>query len=214
MPSETQDMPGFEEIFKQIKINFWFIGIPFEGTVQLRYYIMLFWLLIMILQEILYFFSKFSNENFLDLTQLAPCICIGILSCLKIILIATKKESVFKLTNRLKDLYEDIIQDGKKVALVKSNFNFLKYLTKYFFVLNAILINVYNFVTIFIILYLYLKKNKVQFILPYAIWAPFSIDTWSKWFVVYLHSIINGEFKYKYLSGCCQYKSITCMFIF
>lgn len=193
MLSSTMDMPGFEEIFKQIKINFWFIGIPFEENVKLRYPIMLFWLFVMIIQEGLYFISKFSKENFLDLTQLTPCICIGILSFIKMILIGRKRLNVFKFANSLKILYDDIMRDERKVSLVKPNFVFLKYLIKYFFILNAILISVYNFATIFLILYFYLKKNKVQFILPYAIMVPFSVDTWGKWFIVYLHSIANGE---------------------
>ncbi|XP_047506331.1 putative odorant receptor 85d [Pieris napi] len=185
-------IPGFEDIFKQIKINFWFIGIPFEENVKLRFYIMWSWLFVMITQECLYFISKFSNENFLDLTQLTPCTCIGILSIIKIVLIAKKRLNVSKLANSLRILYEDIIRDDKKVFLVKANFVFLKYLTKYFFILNAILISVYNFASIFLILYFYLKKNKVQFFLPYAILVPFPIDTWGKWFVTYIHSIFTG----------------------
>ncbi|XP_045501412.1 odorant receptor 13a-like [Colias croceus] len=185
-------IPAFEEIFRQIKVNFWLIGIPFEESIKLRYYFLLCWLLVMVLQEFLFFISKFSAENFLDLTQLAPCTCIGILSIIKIILICSKRSSIFKFTDNLKALYKDIVIDEKKILLVKPNFVFLKYLIKYFFILNGVLISVYNFSTILLILYHYLKTNEVRFVLPYAIMIPFSVDSWGKWLFIYLHSIING----------------------
>ncbi|XP_038221992.1 odorant receptor 67c-like [Zerene cesonia] len=192
MSTNKLSIPDFDDIFKQIKINFWLIGIPYGKNIKLHYYILMTIIIVMTIHEFLFFTSKFSAENFLQLTQLAPCTCVGLLSFIKMALICNKRNSIFKVTNSLKALYKEVLNDNKKIHLVKANFIFLKYLTKYFFILNGILISFYNFSTVFLIVYHYWKKNEVQFILPYAIMVPFTIDSLPRWLIVYLFSISSG----------------------
>ena len=188
------DIPNFEEIFKQIKINFWLVGLLFDKhSVTIAYFILLFNIVIVLVEETGFFVSKFSVDNFLELTQLAPCTCIGILSLLKIIFIANKKENIFDLTQHLRELYNKALSNSTKKELIKQDFKFLKYLVKYFFILNAILICVYNFSSLILIAYYYYTKRTIYYILPYAMLIPFSTDNWYSWLIVYLHSIACGE---------------------
>lgn len=188
------DIPNFEEIVKQIKINFWLVGLPFDQpNVTMAYFILLFNVTIVVVEEAGFFVSQFSVENFLELTQLAPCTCTGVLSLLKIIFTAMKKQDIFDLVQHLRELYNKALSDPNKKEVIKKDFIFLKYLVKYFFILNAILICVYNFSSLVLIAYHYYTKGTVFYILPYAMLIPFSTNNWYSWLIVYLHSIACGK---------------------
>ncbi|XP_072938256.1 putative odorant receptor 92a [Epargyreus clarus] len=187
------DIPSFDEVFRQIKVNFWLLGIPFHTSrISLRFYIFFFSLTLTVLQEIGFFISESSTENFLTLTQLAPCTCIGILSIIKLLLLVYKRHRVFKLTDSLETTYHDIVNNVKKANKIRQNFVFLKYLTKYYYILNGVLISVYNFSSLIIILYHYIDTKEVSYILPYSLYVPFSTDNCATWSAVYLHSISSG----------------------
>lgn len=187
-------IPTYDSLFKQIKTNFWLTGIPYgDANMYKRFYILLLLLMLMVTEEICFFVSKISSENMLELTELAPCVGIGLLSMLKIGAIAAKRHKIFALSEKLRCLYEDILKDPMKVRTIKRNLIFVKDFTKYFFILNAILISVYNFSTLVIILYYYLTKRIVLFKLPYAVLLPFSTDSWLPWLLVYVHSVFCGE---------------------
>nr|AII01058.1 odorant receptor [Dendrolimus houi] len=186
-------MPTYDELFKQIKTNFWLCGMPYgDDKLHVRFYVLLLLIIFMLVEEIGFFVSKISSENILELTQLAPCMGIGFLSMLKIVAIAAKRCKIFALSEKLRCLYEEILKDPVKIRTTKRNLTFVKDFTKYFFILNAILISVYNFSTLVIILYNYLTKKVVMFKLPYAVLLPFPTDSWLPWFVVYVHSVSCG----------------------
>lgn len=188
------DLPPYEEFFKQMKINLWLTGIPYgDSKIHLRYYILIFTLMLILVGEASFFVSRISLENFLELTQLAPCICIGILSILKIIAICMKRNKIFELSNSLSELYDHILADSNKRQLVRYELVLVNMLMKYFFVLNAVLITVYNFSTLAMILYHYIMTNEIEFKLPYAVLVPFSTDAWIPWAGVYMHSVICGK---------------------
>ncbi|NP_001091818.1 olfactory receptor 42 [Bombyx mori] len=187
------DIPKFEELLKQIKMNFWLMGIPFDNPkIQIRYYVLLLPLSLMLIEEIAFFGSRMSSENFLELTQLAPCICIGVLSVLKILALTAKRQKIYELTQNLECLHKIILNDTRKTELVRKNLVLIKFITKYFFVLNAVLIFVYNFSSPVIIAYNYIVSNEVQFVLPYAVLLPFKTDSWIPWLIVYVYSIFCG----------------------
>nr|AII01102.1 odorant receptor [Dendrolimus kikuchii] len=186
-------IPTYDELFKQIKTNFWLCGLPYgDDKIHVRFYVLLLLIILMLVEEIGFFVSKISSENILELTQLAPCMGIGFLSMLKIVAIASKRCKIFALSEKLRCLYEEILKDPVKIRTTKRNLTFVKAFTKYFFILNAILISVYNFSTLVIILYNYLTKRVVIFKLPYAVLLPFPTDSWLPWFVVYVHSVSCG----------------------
>ncbi|XP_039758859.1 putative odorant receptor 92a [Pararge aegeria] len=187
------DVPEFEDIIKQIKTNFWLIGIPFDQRgIKRRYFILIITIIITVIQESAYFVSNISAENFLELTQLAPCTCIGWLSILKIIFITFKKQNIFDLTRCLKELYDEMLSDSKKRKIVRSDFVFLKCLVKYFFIMNIIPVSIYNFSTLVFILYHYNMHSELVYSLPYAVLCPFTTDVWYSWLFEYLHSITSG----------------------
>ncbi|KAL0821159.1 hypothetical protein ABMA28_005778 [Loxostege sticticalis] len=187
------DIPAFEDLFKEIKINLWLFGIPFNcSKIRLRFYLMLIAIVLMIIGESCFLVSRYSPENLLELTQLAPCLCQGLLSALKILPIAAKKEKIFELTKCLDRLYSTILMDAHKKAVVQREMTLVKILMKYFFILNAILISVYNFSTLIFMFYSYLVRSEVEFMLPYAVIVPFSTETWVTWFIVYIYSISCG----------------------
>lgn len=188
------EIPTFDEMFKPIYKSLRYSGIPNDKPfLGLQFYVLCIALFLMIIEELSFFVSKISSENFLELTALAPCLGIGILSFLKIIAIAIKKHKIFSLTKSLKVLYEGILSDSTKKELVTKEITLVKSLTKYYFVLNAILISVYNFSTLLLMLYNYLKHEKIVFQLPYAVIVPFSTDRWYTWLIVYTHSISSGK---------------------
>ncbi|CAK1580961.1 unnamed protein product [Parnassius mnemosyne] len=187
------EIPEFKHFFKQIVVNYFLLGISFdESKISIRFYLFLISIILMLTGEISFFVSKISSENFLKLTELAPCICIGLLSFLKIVCIVWKREKINKFVISLSDLYSEITADIKKQNIVKSELGFLSLLIKYYFILNVFLIFVYNFSSIIIMLYYYITKNEITFILPYAVLLPFSTDSMLAWIVVYIFSITNG----------------------
>lgn len=188
------DIPAYEEFLKQIKINLWLTGIPYgDPKVHLRFYVIFIQLFMMLVFEMSFFVSKISSENFLELTQLAPCIGIGVLSLLKILAVAQKRMKIFDLTECLDNLYKDILNDPRKRSLVRKDLILINVLVKYSFILNAVLITVYNFSTLVIIVYYYLAKHELIFKLPYAVLLPFSTDSWLPWATIYTHSVVCGE---------------------
>ncbi|XP_026741310.1 putative odorant receptor 92a [Trichoplusia ni] len=187
------DVPVYEEFVKRIKFNLWVAGIPYgDPKVYFRFYISYVTLQIMIGLELTYFVSKISSENALELSQLAPCICVGVLTVLKITAITWKRKTIYKLTECLSQLHGKILKDDQKKNLVKKNLILLNVFIKYFLVLNAVLISVYNFSTLIIMTYHYFANNEVIFPLPYPVYVPFATDSWLPWTVVYVYSVICG----------------------
>nr|AIT69892.1 olfactory receptor 42 [Ctenopseustis herana] len=146
----------------------------------------------MLVEEMFFFVKKMAPENFLELTGLAPCICVGFLSALKIIPVACHRTTVFSLADKLNDLSTEILKDPKNENVIKPNINSVRTLIKYYFILNLVLISVYNFSTPFYILYHYIASREEIFYLPYPVLVPFSTETWLNWSIVYLHSIASG----------------------
>nr|WCC57471.1 odorant receptor 14 [Papilio machaon] len=187
------DIPKFEEFFIQINTSYWLLGIPFgKNNIRIRFYIFLVLVFLMAIGEINFCVTNVSSKNLLELTQLAPCLSVGVLSILKIVCIAFKRNKINNLVISLKDLYDNIINDKEKNNIVKDDLLFLYALIKTYFILNMLLIMMYNFSTIFIMIYHYLKTSEVNFMLPYAILLPFTMDLWYEWILVYMYSIISG----------------------
>lgn len=189
-----ENIPEYEEFLKQIKINLWLSGIPYgDQKVHIRFCVIFFQLLLMIIFEVSFFVSRISAENFLELTQLAPCIGIGVLTMLKTVAIVQKRMKIYDLTESLGNLYQNILKDQKKINLVKRDLVLLNLLMKYYIILNIVLISVYNFSTPVIIMYHYFTTNEVIYKLPYAILVPFSTEAWVPWTIIYIHSIMCGK---------------------
>lgn len=205
--SWIMNIPKFDDIFKQIKTNFWVIGIPFDQPkIKLRYFILFFLVFTMVVQEGAFFCSNISAENFLELTQLAPYACCGWLTVIKLLFITTKRQKIFDLTRCLKELYDKMLTDPKKQEIVRRDFTFLKTLVKYFFILNLILIIVCNFSTLIFITYHYYMEKVIRYRLPYAIVVPFSTDMWYTWLIAYLHSISSGKWIFCLMCEIVSYK--------
>ncbi|XP_047996184.1 putative odorant receptor 85d [Leguminivora glycinivorella] len=186
-------IPTFNDVFQQIRTNLSFMGIQADRpSIGLTFYIFYAMLFTMVSSEIVFFSVNMAPENFLELTGLAPCICVGILSLLKIAALAWKKETVFTLSDELEKLSTENLRDPIKRDIVSSDIILLKTLIKYYFVLNAVLICVYNFSTPFYILYHYLTTKEEIFILPYAVIVPFSTEMWLTWTFVYIFSVLCG----------------------
>ncbi|XP_045538720.1 odorant receptor 4-like [Papilio machaon] len=187
------DIPKFEEFFIQINTSYWLLGIPFgKNNIRIRFYIFLVLVFLMAIGEINFCVTNVSSKNLLELTQLAPCLSVGVLSILKIVCIALKRNKINNLVISLKDLYDNIINDNEKKNIVKDDLLFLYVLIKTYFILNMLLIMMYNFSTIFIMIYHYFKTSEVNFMLPYAILLPFTMDLWYEWILVYMYSITSG----------------------
>nr|AST36272.1 putative odorant receptor OR42 [Hedya nubiferana] len=185
--------PTFQDVFKQIRANFSLMGVPEDKTkISVKFYLMAMSLTLILVEEASFFVSKMAPENFLELTGLAPCLCVGILSILKIVPVAMKRVTVFSLAERLEKLSAEILNDPMQTDVVRHDISLLQTLIKYYFVLNAVLISVYNFSTPLYILYHYIMTKEEIFNLPYAIIVPFSTERWTTWTLVYVHSIISG----------------------
>ncbi|XP_073960377.1 putative odorant receptor 92a isoform X2 [Choristoneura fumiferana] len=187
------DTPTFKNVFKIIKFNFSLMGIPSnKSMLTLKFFFLVSSVVLMLVEEVSFFVKKMAPENFLELTILAPCICVGLLSVLKIIPVALHRSTVFDLADELNSLSTKILIDPKKNNGIKRDIMMLRKLIKYYFILNLLLISVYNFSTPFYILYHYIMTREEIFFLPYAVVVPFSTETWLNWFIVYLHSIFCG----------------------
>ncbi|KAL0821164.1 hypothetical protein ABMA28_005783 [Loxostege sticticalis] len=187
------ELPTFEQILRQIKLNFWIMGIRFyDSKIYFRFYFQCFLLVLMIVAEVSYFVSKISSNNLVDLCELAPCIFIGALSFLKILFLVIKKEMIFELTDCLQSLYVDAVSNLRQKILIGNEVVNLNKLLRYYFILNAVLIWVYNLAAPVFMIYHYAVKGEVVFSLPYAILVPFPTDMWSTWFIVYVFSISCG----------------------
>nr|ALM26231.1 odorant receptor 41 [Athetis dissimilis] len=190
---KMENIPEYEEYLKPIKNNLWLAGFPYgETKIYLRFFAIYIQLVLMIVIEVAFFVSRIAPENFLELTQLAPCTGSGILTALKILPIVQQRKKIYDLTECLGKLYDDVLKDNKKWSLVKNDLVFVKLLTKYYFVLNLLLISVYNFSSPFLMMIRYFTTNELVFRLPYALLVPFSTDAWLPWTVVYIHSIMCG----------------------
>lgn len=194
---KKMEVPTFEEIFKQIKINFALSSMPFdEQKFSWKFFLPYLALTFVVSEECAFFVSKVSAENMLQLTELAPCIAMGLLSLIKILWVFFKKNKVFRLAHNLEKLYNDIRGDPVKLNVIQKEVLVLKTLTKYYFILNAILISIYNFSTLFLMSYQYLTDKPITFSLPYSVIVPFTVDSWTSWFFAYIHLIICGKFNF------------------
>lgn len=191
------DIPPYEEFLKLIKINLWVAGIPYgDSRTHFRFYFLYIQLLIMCALELIYFVSMISSENALELSQLAPCLCVGTLTLLKTISLKQKRKTIHKLTECLSQLHQNILKNDRKKHLVRKNLILLNMFIKYFLLLNLLLISVYNFSSLVIMTYHYFAKDEVVFPLPYPMYVPFDTDSWLPWTSVYIYSIMSGKSDY------------------
>lgn len=196
-------VPTFDELFKQIKTNLALSGVPFnEGKFRCWFILPVLLLIIVAAEEMAFFISKISPENILELTALAPCTAIGILSLVKFLFIALKKDKVFHLTNNLEMLYDEIRNDPVNICVIKKEVLTLQTLCKYYFILNAVLISIYNFSSPFFMLYQYLSSTVVEFSLPYSVILIFKVDSWLSWLFAYVHLIVGGKCACATIKAC------------
>jgi hypothetical protein len=188
------DLPTFEEIFKGINLIFRLSGLPLdEPNIRLRFYLACLSLIITVVGEICFFSSRISPENILEVMDLAPCLCIGALSFFKGVFMAWKHKKICSLKKSLRTEYEIVSENKYKRNLMQKEIMTVNILIKYYFILNAALITVYNFSTLIFMAYHYAKYGTVKFLLPYAVIFPFAIDTWPVWTVCYIQSVISGK---------------------
>jgi hypothetical protein len=188
------DMPAFEDLFKLIKINLSILGIPFgDPKVHYIFYLYVLSLTIVLIEELSFLFSKYSPENLLELTELTPCLVNGLLSMLKISSIAAKRQKIFELTNNLERLYSIVLEQPGKRRLIKKKIVIMRSFVKYFFLLNGILVSVYNFRSLFLMAYVYATEKKIIFDLPYGVILPFSTENWTGWTIIQIQLIIVGK---------------------
>nr|QZH55099.1 odorant receptor 3 [Achelura yunnanensis] len=188
------ETPTFEEVFAQLRYQFKLLGVPLEHdkNIRLKFYVLVLSLILVLIEEITFFVNKISSSNLLELTQLAPCIGIGTLSFLKVCSIAYKKNKIIKLAKYLDALYSDILADTRNKEIVRNEMLTLKLVTKYYFILNVMLISVYNFSTLIFSIYHFIVYKHFNFNLPYSVIVPFSTENWLNWSVVYIQLIIAG----------------------
>ncbi|KAL0821162.1 hypothetical protein ABMA28_005781 [Loxostege sticticalis] len=187
------ELPTFEEIFKQIKFNFWVIGIKFnDPKIYLRFHLFFILLVVITIAEISYFLSKISPNNIIELSELVPCILIAILSALKILFLVVKKEKIFDLKDCLHEMYLEAVSDLRQKKLIAKEVLNITKLLRYFFILNGVLICVYNYAPPTFMIYHYAVTGEVVFKQPYAVLLPFPLDMWTTWSIVYVLSGIGG----------------------
>lgn len=189
------ETPRFDEIFKQINANLRFSGIPPDDASMfgLMFYILSFSLLLMLFEEATFFVSKMSSGNVVLLIEVAPVLGIGLLSFIKMMPVAMKKKKIYKLMNRLDELYHDILTDKEKRELVTKEILLVKSLTKYYFILNALAVCFYNYGPLVYMIKNYITKDVVIYYLPFNILLPFKTDTFYTWLPVYIHSTIASK---------------------
>lgn len=187
-------VPIYKDIFYQVFKNLQWCGVPLDGSHPgIKFYICYIALLFMLAEELAFIIKKASSEDFLLVTGLIPCICIGTRCILKMAFIVQKRRTIFALSESLEKLYVEIISDKAEADAVCGEISRVKSLTKHYFVLNIILIFVYNFSSLFFTLYVYITNRVVVLILPYPVVVPFSTEVFHNWLIVYLHSITCGK---------------------
>ncbi|KAL0870624.1 hypothetical protein ABMA27_005584 [Loxostege sticticalis] len=186
------ELPHFEEILRLIKFNFWVMGIKFnDPKIHLRFHLYLVLLVVIIIAEISYFLSKISSNNIIELSELAPCILISSLSALKIMFLIVKKEMIFDLKDCLQEMYLEPVRFRQKKLIAKEVLNINK-LLRYYFILNWVLVCVYNYAPLIFMIYHHAVTGEVVFKQPYAVLLPFPLDMWTTWSIVYVLSGIGG----------------------
>lgn len=188
------DLPKFEDHFKQLKFNLWLMGMPYgDSKIHHRYYAIFFSLFLMLIEEGAFLLT---SVDFLEITALTACWCIGVLSLLKIVTLTYKRRKFYHLTEDMKRLYEVIENDPRKREVVRLQATSLSRFITFYFALNAALIVVYNFSTFVVVMVNFLFHNHLEFSLPYAVLLPFDVDSWPVWGAVYAHSAICGKFNF------------------
>ncbi|XP_068622578.1 putative odorant receptor 92a [Battus philenor] len=186
-------LPPFEDFLKYIVLICSFLGIPLGVMkVHVKFYIFLLEVTLMLAGEVCFCIYMFRDKRLLELTQLAPCAAIGALSILKISYIASKQEKVNNLIFSLRNLYERIMNNENRRKIAFKSIRFLYAFLNIYVILNVFLIMIYNFSSLFIMLYHYLEEDEIVYMLPYALLLPFSTDTWFTWIPVYIFSITAG----------------------
>lgn len=194
LKSQKMDLPPYDKFLKLLKTTMWLEGIAYGNSkIEKRFYIIACILIVMVFSEAAFFFLNMSSENFIELAQSAPCVSNGVLSVSKGIQIGVKRVKIFQLCESLRKLYDLILVDPKKRQLVRRDLVVISMLLKPYFILNVILISIYNFSTLGDMLYHYLTTNKITLMLPFFAWKPFATDTFLPWFLYYSYSAFCGK---------------------
>lgn len=144
-------------------------------------------------EECCYFLPKIESGDILEITSLIPCVITGIVTLVKFTFLFLKREKIIKLTENLIELYKTIQNDKNKSKVVRKDVNFLKYITKYYSILNAILLSVYIVKDIIAITYAKVMGKSGIYPLPFAILLPVPIDNFPIWLFAYLQCSFGGK---------------------
>ncbi|KAG6443514.1 putative odorant receptor 92a [Manduca sexta] len=133
-----------------------------------------------------------SGKSFTELTYIAPCIILSILSDMKSMSIIIYEKKVYQLMENLRmmEAHERIRENtAERGKIIEKGVNFLNLVINVLYVLNIILLVCFAFHPLVVMMLNYKKTNEIELLLPFPIVYPFDAYNIKVWPVIYLRQI-------------------------
>ncbi|XP_030040641.1 uncharacterized protein LOC115455950 [Manduca sexta] len=136
-----------------------------------------------------------SGKSFTELTYIAPCIILSILSVIKSISIIIYEKKVYQLMQNLRimEAHERNRENTtEKEKIIKKGVNFLNLVINGLYVFNILLLACFALNPLALMILNYMKTNEIEFLLPFLITYPFDPYNIKVWPIVYVRQIWTG----------------------
>lgn len=136
-----------------------------------------------------------SGKSFTELTYVAPCITLSILTDFKTGYLIAYEEQMFQLLDNLRKfegkIRENMTDDEEK--LVRPDMMFLNNVIKVLNILFILMVIVFDLTPLMLVGVTYLRTNELKPLLPYLDIYPFGSYDLRYWPYSYLHAIWMGK---------------------
>lgn len=156
------------------------------------------WVLSAIFASFYYIYIGIAQgKDFLELTSVAPCTTFSVLSMFKSYLLLTNEDEVANIIESITKLETD--EKNRKASVEKNNIvnediNFLNGVINVLYILNCMMIVVFDMMPLVLIAVKYHKTKEFEMLLPYLDVFSFIPYEFKYWPFAYVHQIWSGKY--------------------
>lgn len=155
------------------------------------FHLFLFWVTIM--GEIIFILKALTFSSFLEVSELAPCLCYCTLAFSKFSVIFFKRNELKEAFDTLEAMYPKAPIEEMEQKYIDEYMGFLYALMKWTILSSLPVIWSFNFFSVWVMLYEKYTIGTTTFMLPYDAWYPFDYQNIYIWLSLLVYQFHSGK---------------------
>lgn len=150
----------------------------------------IFW--VTIVCEIIFILKALKYSTFLEISELAPCLCYCSVALTKYLVIFLNRRVLKNAFETFEDMYPKEPTDVEQ-KYIDEYMGFSYWLIKWTLIINFPLIWCFNFFSLWLMVYEKYTVGTTTFILPYDAWYPFDYQNIYVWLPLLVYQFHSGK---------------------